>query len=313
MKHTFVLLNVILALAPLGASAETLSCTDSNVIEQALSIIQESSSPILGKIKILDNPFNTGLNQYFHTRPSLADVLADHDTQCAADVVTNHGRMAMYYGWETVNGSTYISVRLLPKLDGGDDASPASNPIELEPPAPSRWEEVLPRIKKNCADKWHEDYSMQSYCIDEQRRGWLKVNQSDIPVVRPPPSPEPPHNNYTVSSLYPTSPTPVVASPVLTTPAVAAPLPLTSPHSEAYSDGRNARLEYESWVNGISEGEYRSGILFWAAHRSDKKPVECPVISAGFQSGCMDARRRLTPSDARRTRELDFKLGWNSL
>jgi hypothetical protein len=304
MKHKVALLGVILTFHSIAAPAETQSCTDQDLIDSAVTIIGENTSPLLGQIKILDAPFNVRPNQDFHTGPSLANILADHDSQCTADVVTNHEHMIMYYGWETINGKTYISVKLAPKFFDGDDASPADDPVEPEPAQASSWEDVLPRVKRKCATEWRDDFSMQAFCIDQQRRGWEKVNEGNIPARPPRPSQEPAHDNYTVSPLYSTSAAPIAGAPTPSAPP---------PPSQGYTDGRNARAEYESWVNGVSEGEYRSGILFWAARRSDKKPPGCRYSSPGFESGCLEAQKRLAPLDARRKGEPDFKLGWNGL
>jgi hypothetical protein len=93
------------------------------------------------------------------------------------------------------------------------------------------------------------------------------------------------------------------------TPAAGSAMP---EHSLAYDQGRQARIDFENWVNGIAEGEYKDGALWWSAHRSDKPPPNCNG-PAEWRSGCLSARARLAPSDARRNTERDFWYGWNSL
>ena len=86
--------------------------------------------------------------------------------------------------------------------------------------------------------------------------------------------------------------------------------------SSGYSNGRQARIEYETWFNGLpQQGDYQQGAAFWAMNRSLKVPPSCtqPAMNAAWQNGCMAAQQRLTPSDLRRRTEADFKSGWNSL
>lgn len=81
----------------------------------------------------------------------------------------------------------------------------------------------------------------------------------------------------------------------------------------AYAQGRQARIDYEQWFNTLPEGLYKTGVLYWAAHRSDKPhPPNCDGPT-DWQSGCLAARTKLTPSDVRRHTEPDFWYGWNSL
>ncbi len=89
----------------------------------------------------------------------------------------------------------------------------------------------------------------------------------------------------------------------------------TNPTTQAFADGRMARLTYEDWVSKLPDGDYRNGVMYWAGNRSNKPPPACAVIaqSADWLSGCTAARERLTPIDTRRRSEPDFKLGWNSV
>jgi len=89
----------------------------------------------------------------------------------------------------------------------------------------------------------------------------------------------------------------------------------TDPTTQAYAEGRGARLVYEEWVAKLPNGDYRNGVMYWAGNRSNKPQPNCAAVvsSADWLDGCMAARERLTPIDARRRTESDFKLGWNSL
>jgi hypothetical protein len=85
--------------------------------------------------------------------------------------------------------------------------------------------------------------------------------------------------------------------------------------TEAYAQGRQARIEYEQWFAALPDGSYREGAVFWASHRSDKPPPTTCVVSpiAEWVAGCMDARTRLAPSDYRRRADKTFWWGWNSI
>jgi hypothetical protein len=92
------------------------------------------------------------------------------------------------------------------------------------------------------------------------------------------------------------------------------PATLTSEHSQAYDDGRNARAAFENWFNGLGAGDFHDGAQYWAGHRSVKPvPTTCHFTSPSFEQGCLEAKRQLTPSDIRRKTEPEFKVGWNSL
>ena len=85
--------------------------------------------------------------------------------------------------------------------------------------------------------------------------------------------------------------------------------------SPSYAAGRQARLDYEAWFNGLPAGEYRSGAEFWAENRSLKAPPSCeqPGKITLWRMGCLAGREQLTPSDARRRADNDYRAGWNSL
>jgi hypothetical protein len=81
----------------------------------------------------------------------------------------------------------------------------------------------------------------------------------------------------------------------------------------AYTQGRQARIDYERWFAGLPEGGYKDGAAFWAAHRGDKPaPPNC-VGTPVSVAGCVTARVRLMPSDIRRNNDKNFWFGWNSL
>lgn len=82
----------------------------------------------------------------------------------------------------------------------------------------------------------------------------------------------------------------------------------------AYGQGRQARVDWEQWLNGLPESPFKDGVLYWARHRSDKPQPGCSGDQSGdWTAGCLAARIRLGPIDQRRTTEKDFWLGCNSL
>lgn len=83
--------------------------------------------------------------------------------------------------------------------------------------------------------------------------------------------------------------------------------------TSAYVQGRQARIDYEQWVNALPEGDYKAGVLFWAAHRSERPQPDCGGGSVIWQAGCLASRTRLATSDERRLTETDYRAGWNSL
>jgi ATP-dependent protease ClpP protease subunit len=102
------------------------------------------------------------------------------------------------------------------------------------------------------------------------------------------------------------------------TPVASAAPVLPNALTEAYQDGRNARIAYEQWFSGLPDGAYKDGATFWAANRSVKPTPPCTTLLAAPQghgqvAGCLMAQAKLAPSDVRRLSEPDFKAGWNSL
>lgn len=85
--------------------------------------------------------------------------------------------------------------------------------------------------------------------------------------------------------------------------------------SPAYAAGRQARLDYQAWFNGLPSGDFRDGAAFWAANRSLKDPPSCKQFTkpAQWWAGCFSAQARLSPIDARRHAEKNYWRGWNSL
>ena len=86
--------------------------------------------------------------------------------------------------------------------------------------------------------------------------------------------------------------------------------------SAAFEEGAADRQAWESWFGSLS-GDYRAGAEYWSAQRSLPKPDSCygpgGTNRGDWTAGCLAAQQRLTPSDARRKTEPDYKLGWNSL
>jgi ATP-dependent protease ClpP protease subunit len=80
----------------------------------------------------------------------------------------------------------------------------------------------------------------------------------------------------------------------------------------SYQEGRQARLDYERWVTALPDGGFKDGVLFWAAHRSDRPPPAC-TGGVEFMTGCITAKSKLTPIDEKRLADRNFWSGWNSL
>ena len=53
------------------------------------------------------------------------------------------------------------------------------------------WESALPQVKQQCAQEWSGNYSMQAYCIREQKKGWDELHASDPPSDAAVPQPHP--------------------------------------------------------------------------------------------------------------------------
>jgi len=81
--------------------------------------------------------------------------------------------------------------------------------------------------------------------------------------------------------------------------------------SAAFRDGLRDRTVYENWLSSL-DPETLTGATFWAARRSLAHPGACGQTSASRDAGCRAAQLYLTPSDARRLREPDYRLGWNA-
>jgi hypothetical protein len=82
--------------------------------------------------------------------------------------------------------------------------------------------------------------------------------------------------------------------------------------SSSFNDGASDRMTWEAWFNGLS-GEERDGAYYWAAQRSLKNPGDCARLGGAGQVGCAEAKARLSPGDARRKTEPEYKAGWNSI
>jgi hypothetical protein len=83
----------------------------------------------------------------------------------------------------------------------------------------------------------------------------------------------------------------------------------------AFTQGRQDRIEYETWYASLPDSPYHDGAGFWAAHRGDRLPPTCGQadMPQEWQHGCMDARARLSVSDLRRKIDKNYWWGWNSL
>ena len=85
--------------------------------------------------------------------------------------------------------------------------------------------------------------------------------------------------------------------------------------TQAYAEGRQARLQYEGWFTSLPEGSYRNGAEYWINNRSSKTtPPTCSnETDQNWQFGCVTARKILAPIDFRRRTEKNYWFGWNSL
>jgi restriction system protein len=67
---------------------------------------------------------------------------------------------------------------------------------------------------------------------------------------------------------------------------------------------------------GTLTGDYRAGAEWWAGQRSLLSPPSCtaapPSTGAAWSAGCSAAKEQLTPSDVRRKKEPEYRLGWNN-
>jgi hypothetical protein len=112
------------------------------------------------------------------------------------------------------------------------------------------------------------------------------------------------------------APTPQAVTPALR-PETAAPVAAPDqPHkSQAYQDGARDRSDWESWFASVT-GDEHEGADYWSGVRNTPGDHACTdgkgATSADFQKGCNEARDKLTPIDARRRAELDYKAGFNA-
>jgi hypothetical protein len=61
-------------------------------------------------------------------------------------------------------------------------------------------------------------------------------------------------------------------------------------------------------------GDFKEGVLFWAANRSLKVLPSCLKKNASeWQRGCLAAKDWFAPIDKRRHTEANYWWGWNSI
>ncbi len=125
------------------------------------------------------------------------------------------------------------------------------------------------------------------------------------------------------NGLNSSNPTSVAAGQTVTHPALVDPTvaqPLQPQTSLSFDDGHRDRIEYETWFNAITPGNFRDGAFWWAQHRSAKFAKCAPSLShltnnfaaADWTAGCREGQKRLTPSDIRRNSDPSYRQGWNS-
>jgi hypothetical protein len=84
--------------------------------------------------------------------------------------------------------------------------------------------------------------------------------------------------------------------------------------SPSYSQGHADRIVYEDWFKSLS-ADGKAGAEFWASQRSLKNPPSCLTAKPSlpeWTAGCVEAKQRLSPSDARRKADPLYRQGWNS-
>lgn len=94
--------------------------------------------------------------------------------------------------------------------------------------------------------------------------------------------------------------------------AHAAPVPPDA-NSASYKQGVADRDTWETWF-GTVHGSKLEGADWWAGQRSLQSPVPCSAHAASggdWLSGCLEAKKLLTPSDARRKSDPQYRNGWN--
>lgn len=86
--------------------------------------------------------------------------------------------------------------------------------------------------------------------------------------------------------------------------------------SAPYLSGVEDRNAYEAWYASL-QGDYKTGVEFWVAHRSLPKEASCfnsgMLPASEWMHGCLSAQQRFTPLDARRKGDPEYRLGWNSV
>jgi hypothetical protein len=103
----------------------TLTCDDHRLTKEAIGMVEGSNNPLRGKLSILKaknyrpNPAYGKAQyvpDYLHssTQDIMANMFADRKHQCAATIITNHGDMTMYYGWQVSDGDFYIETNAVP-------------------------------------------------------------------------------------------------------------------------------------------------------------------------------------------------------
>jgi hypothetical protein len=103
---------------------------------------------------------------------------------------------------------------------------------------------------------------------------------------------------------------PVVATVAPSTLPAPAATAAVAPSAPSFQRGHADRQSWENWISP-AVGDYRSGALWWAAHRSVPNRG-CQSLSGAANQGCIDAKAVLDPFDANRKSDPDYKAGWNS-
>ena len=103
--------------------------------------------------------------------------------------------------------------------------------------------------------------------------------------------------------IRPSAPT-IPASLSRSSPSLSSPSP--------FRDGVADRQAWEAWVNWLNDDE-KAGALYWASQRSLSHPGNCAALGGAQTIGCQEAQTRMSPLDARRKTEPDYRAGWNSI
>ena len=85
--------------------------------------------------------------------------------------------------------------------------------------------------------------------------------------------------------------------------------------TSAYADGRRDREAWEEWLTRLPIGSYQDGAFWWSDEHRKRSPGACESPSGDTQwdAGCRAAQRRIALPDVRRTTEVDYRMGWNSV